>query len=114
MIYKVDEAIIIYYLALNKAIELTDITLKVYNPSDELEDTLTMDEVADGFYKKSFTPDVIGNWRIVITSVSNGDYTSKTYKINTYKLDDLKDQLDVIEGKIDSLEVSIKPGGYIV
>ena len=55
----------------------SDFTIKLYNPSKNnvanisAGVTVTIEEVGDGFYRTSFTPDTLGAWNLIII---NEDY----------------------------------------
>jgi hypothetical protein len=112
--YKKNEAIKVNYLALKKTVGLTDVTMYVYNTLDVLVSTLVMTEVvadsgmdALGLYRSSFTPTTEGQWRIRIESATNGDDISKVFEIGNYKLDDIKDQTQDIEDKVDIIDGNV-------
>jgi hypothetical protein len=112
--YKKNEAIKVNYIALKKTVGLTDVEMQVFNPADVLVSTFTMTEVVAGsgenalsLYRASFTPTTDGQWRIRIQSATNLDDISKVFEIGNYKLDDVKDQLDTVEGKVDIIDGNV-------
>lgn len=112
--YKKNEALQVNYIALHKTAGLTDVYMKVYNPSDTLVTTVTMTEVVAasgenvlGLYRGSFTPTTDGQWRVRIESVTNNDDISKIFEVGNYKLDDVKDQTQSIEDKTDIIDGNV-------
>lgn len=113
MHYRKDEVLKVVYMALNKTGGLTDLTLRVYNPSNTLVNTIIMTEVAEGtalgggLYTGSFTPTVAGQYRIRISSDINNDDFAKVYEVANLDLDDVKTELDTIDGKIDVIGTDV-------
>lgn len=113
MHYRKDEVLKVVYMALSKTGGLTDLTLRVYNPSNDLVNTITMTEVSEGsgigggLYTGSFTPTVAGQYRIRIDSAINSDDFAKVYEIANLDLDDVKTELDLIDGKIDVIGTDV-------
>lgn len=107
--YKKNDALKVNYIALNKTTGLTDVSMAVYDEVGGLFSTVTMTEVvgAGGLYQGSFTPDESGQWRVRITSATNLDDISKIFEIGNYKLDDVKDQTQDIEDKIDIIDGNV-------
>jgi len=104
--YKKNVAIKINYIAIKKTTGLTDVEMKVYDEAGSLFSTVTMTELggAGALYYGSFTPDAVGQWRIRIQSATNLDDYQKVFEIGTYDVDDVKDQLDTVEGKVDIID----------
>jgi len=113
MDYKKNVEIKVNYLALKKTEGLLDLTVRVYNPANSLVDTVVLTEVNEGsglgggLYQGSFTPDIDGQWRIRITSATNGDDVAKIFEIGNYNVDDVKAQGDAIEDKVDILDSNV-------
>ena len=82
--YNIGIPIKVNYIALQNAIGLTDLIMKIYDENNALFDTIILTEIVGtgGIYWGSFTPDALGQWRITIKSVSNHDNISKAYDIN--------------------------------
>ncbi len=107
MIYKIGEALKIKYVALKKTLLLEDLTLKTYNPSGVLVDTIVLTEIAGGLYECEFTPLIVGQYRINISSIVNGDNKGKTYEIEAVNLADVNANIDANEVKIDAIDGSV-------
>ena len=107
MDYKVGLPITIQYVALKKTAGLTDLTFKSYNPSEVLVDTIVMTEVGGGVYKAVFTPALVGQWRIDIASVVNGDSAGKVLEIEAYNIGDVKSGVDTVGGKVDAVKTEL-------
>jgi len=77
-----------------------DFTIKLYNPSGtEVSSsvTVTITELENGLYRASFTPNVIGNWLLVIYHVTYFSYG----KGNDYEcVDALFDDVQLILGLV--------------
>jgi len=113
MDYKKNVVIKVNYLALKKTEGLLDLTVRVYNPLNSLVDTVVLTEVNEGsglgggLYEGSFTPTTDGQWRIRITSDTNGDDVAKIFDVGNYNIDDVKAQGDAIEDKIDIIDANV-------
>ena len=68
--YKINESIIIRYLASSLEEGLTDLTLTPTNPNGADETPIVLSEIGDGLYETTFTPDVLGWWWVRISSAS--------------------------------------------
>jgi hypothetical protein len=60
---------------------LTDVVLTVYDSSQGTDFTGTMTEVLPGVYELDYTPDTIGNYTAVISSVSFGQQTAQDIRV---------------------------------
>jgi hypothetical protein len=107
--YKKNVAIKINYIAIKKTTGLTDVEMKVYDEAGGLFSTVTMTELggAGALYYGSFTPDAVGQWRIRIQSATNLDDYQKVFEVGNYNVDDVKDQLDTVEGKVDVIDGNV-------
>ena len=107
MIYKANNVLKIKYVALHKTTGLVDLTLKTYNPSGVIVDTIVMTEVSGGLYEVEFTPLLVGQYRINISSIANGDNKGKTYEIEAIDLSDVQTNIDANEIKIDLIDSNV-------
>jgi endonuclease IV len=105
MEYKNGVAITIEYIVLGRTTGLTDVTLKAYNSSDVLKNTITMTEVSGGLYRATFTPDSVGLWRVAITSVTNLDNIQKGYQIVAYTIADAGTDIAAVKGVVDTIAI---------
>ena len=104
MEYKNGVAVRVQYVALKRTTGLTDLTLKTYNPSGTLVDTTLLTEVSDGLYNVNFTPNVVGQWRIEISSVANGDAIQKAYDVVATLISDVQASVTALDAKVDVLD----------
>ncbi|MHA2012779.1 MAG: hypothetical protein ACTSWG_10470 [Candidatus Helarchaeota archaeon] len=81
-------------------LETSDFTFKLYNPNEaEVSNTVpvTISELGNGLYRASFTPDIIGNWLLVIYNTTYFPYG----KANDYEcVDALFDDIQLILGLV--------------
>jgi len=107
--YKKNVAIKVNYVALHRTAGLTDLDMKVYDEAGVLFATVTLTEIVGGggAYYGSFTPDEKGQWRIRIQSATNHDDVQKVFEISNNDVDDVKSQLDTVEGKIDVIDGNV-------
>jgi peptidoglycan hydrolase CwlO-like protein len=115
MRYIKNAAIKVNYVALHRTLGLTDLSMKVYDEAGELFSTVILTEVlgdgtgldAGGAYKGNFTPDAKGQWRIRITSATNNDDVQKVFEVGNSDVDEVKTQLDTVEGKVDAVQSDV-------
>lgn len=84
MQYKINQAIIVRYLAIDNEEGLTDLILIPTNPSGVDQTPITFTEIGDGLYTVTFTPNALGWWLVRVTSVSKPrNVYSKSYFVGT-------------------------------
>jgi hypothetical protein len=135
----INKAVVIRYVASNFTTGLTDLLISVRKPNgDILTPAPVFVEIGesgnyDGVYEASYTPNVLGTWQEKITSATNSDRIIRSHDVVAYDVQDVKSQLDTVEGKVDdvktvvdstetkvddvkavvdNLALAINPGGY--
>jgi len=84
MQYKINQAIIVRYLAIDNEESLTDLTLTPTNPSGVDQTPILFSEIGDGLYTANFTPNATGWWLVRVSSVSKPkNVYSKSYFVGT-------------------------------
>jgi len=78
-IYKINTAIDVVYGAVGAKIGLSDLVLIATNPSGNDQTPITMVEIDNGLYKAAFTPNVVGRWRIRVTSITASENGASAY-----------------------------------
>lgn len=86
---KVNNAIEVTYQASESQVGLTDVTMVIYDETHALDGTnfpdVTMVEIGStGRYYGSFTPDVVGNWTILIDSATKPGKVMKKYRVGSH------------------------------
>lgn len=69
-VYKINESIKIVFQALGGQTGITDLSMIVYDPSNNASDPVILTEVSNGLYESTFIPDEIGKWWVKITSLA--------------------------------------------
>jgi hypothetical protein len=89
--YKLNQSVKINYVSSNYTTGLSDVVMTPYNPSGIPQTPVLLMEVVGqgGLYQGSFTPNAVGQWRIRISSVSNGDVFHKILEILNHNIDDV-------------------------
>lgn len=67
--YLINTSIKVHFLAKNQESGLTDLTLRVTKPDGSLLAPIVMTEIASGLYAGTFTPNLVGYWDAVVSSV---------------------------------------------
>src|SRR3989304_2905559 len=84
MQYKINQLIIVRYLAIDNETGLTDLTLTPTNPSGVDQTPIVFTEIGDGLYTVNFTPDAIGWWLVRVSSLTKPkNIYSKSYFVGT-------------------------------
>jgi hypothetical protein len=78
-IYKINIAQKILYQALGGQTGLTDLEAVVYTPSMAEFTTVELSEIAPGLYSGDFTPDDVGRWLVVISSIASPENTNAQF-----------------------------------
>ena len=105
-IHKINEVIEVTYQASNATTGLVDVTMEIYDEAGAKDipnfpDVVMTEIGASGRYKGSFTPDVVGKWRIMVNSIVKPGKLVRDFDVITHNLDS-------VGGKIATLEVDIK------
>lgn len=69
-VYKINTSIKVIFHALGGETGITDLSMIVYDPSDNASSPVTLSEIGNGLYESSFTPDETGRWWVKITSAT--------------------------------------------
>jgi hypothetical protein len=78
---------------------VTDFHITIIKPTGNVfHPNPTIQNLGDGLYSFSYTPNMDGLWIEKIKSNSNGDNTSQSIYIENYDLDDIRDQINKIRG----------------
>lgn len=102
MSFKVGSPIKITYQASGATTGLTDVTAQILDETESLDPVnfpdITLTESGDitGEYFGSFTPDVVGTWRVVIDSIIKPGKVVKQYDIVVYDIDSVGSAVDGI------------------
>jgi len=84
VLYKNLSPIKVIFQALGGQTGITDLSMVVYDPSDNASSPVTMTELSNGLYEAEFTPDENGRWWVEITSVINPENAEKqSYLVGT-------------------------------
>jgi hypothetical protein len=84
MQYKINESIIVRYLAIDNEEGLTDLLLTPTNPSGVDQTPIAFTEIGDGLYTATFTPNALGWWLVRVTSASKPkNIYSKSYFVDS-------------------------------
>jgi hypothetical protein len=117
--YKINVAIKVVFQAMGGQTGLADLSMVVYDPSDNASSPVILTEVGNGIYESSFTPDEIGRWWVKITSsacpengVKESYYVGETESIGVVLRDAEGHDIDITpDGRLKvSQEVSNPPG----
>ena len=107
---KVNTSKDVRYVSKNFTTGLIDVTLNVREPGGTLFDfgagtDLILTETTNGEYKGAYIPDSLGVWQERVVSTTNGDIAVRSFEVVAVDLDTIKDA-------VDTLGLSIAPGGY--
>lgn len=130
--FKVDEAIEIVYQAPNKETGLTGVTAiiaEIYLPTDVKDSGFPDMELVEigssGVYNGTFTPDIQGEWKVVIHKSDGDGQVVKRYSVGAYNVNSvgaaianvdsdvaavdstvvlIKSKVDAIDTKVSSLD----------
>jgi len=95
MIYKVGNAIEIVYQATKATSGLTDVTMVIYDETHTLDgvnfpNVILTELGSTGRYYGSFIPDVVGEWTILVGSVTKKGSVVKKFSVGNYNVDDVQ------------------------
>lgn len=104
--YKVSELIKVVYQASGATTGLTDVTMEIYDETGSKDivnfPDVTLTEIGStGRYEGSFTPDVVGNWEIMINSVTKPGKMVRQYEVGDFNVNS-------IGGIVGSMEADIR------
>jgi hypothetical protein len=122
--YLINEAIEIVYQAPNKEVGLT-ITAEIVLPNGSKDSNfpdITLTELlSKGIYTGNFTPNAIGDWKVVVHKPGDEGQVVKRYSVGDYNVhsiggsiesletsvDGVGSQVTTVESKIDSLDTKV-------
>lgn len=82
------------YRSLGYADNLNDLQVTIIRPNGQnFQPSPNVQNLGDGLYSFSYTPNLSGVWIEKIKSNSNGDDAIQTVVIENYDLDDIQDQI---------------------
>lgn len=84
-IYKKNQPIKVVFQALGGQTGIIDLSMVVYDPSDNASSPVIMTELSNGLYEAVFTPDENGRWWAEITSSAYPENGSKTSYVVGYQ-----------------------------
>lgn len=110
--HKINEIIEVTYQAAGSTIELTDVTMEIFDETGA-QDTANFPNVimveisGTGRYKGPFTPDAEGKWRVMINSATKEGKIVKDFDIVAHNVDSVGDAIATTDGKIDTIDGKI-------
>jgi hypothetical protein len=113
---KVNNAIEVTYQASNAQTGLVDVTMVIYDETHTLDGVnfpdVVMTEIGvTGRYYGSFTPDVVGNWTILIDSITIPGKVVKKYKVALTDVDTVAGGVAALEN-ISTADVALELANY--
>lgn len=73
---------------------LTDLQVTIVKPNGQIfNPSPSVQNLGDGLYTFSYTPNLSGVWIEKIKSILNGDNAIQTVVVENYDLDDIQDQI---------------------
>lgn len=92
--HKVGEIIEETYQASGAASGLTDITMEIFDETGakdpiDYPDVTMIEIVSTGRYKASYTPDVQGKWRVMVSSVSKKGLMVRDHNVVGHNIDSI-------------------------
>lgn len=111
-IYKVDEEIEIVYQAPNAESGLNNIVAEIYLPPDNVKDSNFPDETLTeidntGEYVGTFTPDIEGEWKVIIHKPGGEGQVVKRYSVGAHNVHSVGEKTNSISSKLDSLDTKV-------
>lgn len=120
-IYKIGEVIEVTYQATKTESGLTDVIMEIYDETGAKDipsfpDVVMVEIGSTGRYKGSFTPDVVGKWRVMIDSVVKKGKMVKDYDVVAHNIDSIGGDMaktgsdgDTLESLSDQLDIITTP-----
>lgn len=109
-IYKVGEPIQILYQAPNKQTGLTVIAeIWFYDTKDSNFPDITLSEIPDkGVYKGSFTPDLEGEWKVIIHEDVTGEgQVVKRYSVGAHNVHSVGEDVKGVDSKMGGIQTTL-------
>lgn len=115
MLYKVNQAINVRYLAVDKETGLTDLVLTPTSPSGVDGTPVSMTEIGGGLYAAAFTPSVTGEWWVRVSSVLKPtNIYAKSYEVGTdYNLYPSQETGILSDIKTNTTGLAVESGGQL-
>jgi len=111
-LYKIGQAIEITYQATKAQTGLLDVTMVIYDEGHAIDainfpDVVMTEIGTTGRYYGAFTPDVEGEWTVLIDSVTKSGKVVKKYSVTAHNIDSVGDDVVAVDGKVDGVDVKV-------
>lgn len=98
----------VIYVALEFATGVSDFVVTVRKPDGSVVTPApVVTEQGDGVYTFEYTPDVVGVYQERVVSVVNGDKAIRSVRCVAADVEDVKTQVNTIEGKVDTVGTKV-------
>jgi VCBS repeat-containing protein len=103
------EAIEVTYQAKGATTGLTDVVMEIYDESGAKDivtfPDVTMTEIgATGRYYGSFTPDAVGQWKVLIDSVTESGKMVKQFDVVSHNIDSIGNAVDSVKTTVEGIK----------